>query len=84
MLCSNKFDFLPLFCLVGLVPNSVLSGSRGPSVEEFAKAYYVYVQARPLALYYCACPHQPASRSCTSQAPEASAAQDQDGLPPAL
>ena len=28
-LCSNKFDFLPLFCLVGLVPNSLLSGSRG-------------------------------------------------------
>ena len=27
--CSNKFDFLPLFCLEGLVPNSVLSGSRG-------------------------------------------------------
>ena len=29
--CSNKFDFLPLFCLEGLVPNSVLSGSRGNS-----------------------------------------------------
>jgi hypothetical protein len=27
--CSNKFDFLTLFCLEGLVPNSVLSGSRG-------------------------------------------------------
>ena len=33
--CSNKFDFLPLFCLEGLVPNSVLSGShRGEKVSS--------------------------------------------------
>ena len=34
-LCSNKFDFLPLFCLVGLVPNSLLSGSRGTSATSW-------------------------------------------------
>ena len=27
--CANKIDFLPLFCLERLVPNSELSGSRG-------------------------------------------------------
>jgi hypothetical protein len=34
--CSNKFDFLTLFCLEGLVSNSVLSGSRG-MVQKFNK-----------------------------------------------
>ena len=40
-LCFIKFDFLPIFCLPGLVPNSELPGSRGYRpfqivVESFA------------------------------------------------